>query len=352
MKTIVESFGRFDEKDVSAYTITNDHGIEMTCINYGCVITKIMVPDADGKVENVVLGFDSVEDYVKKSPYFGCIVGRVAGRIAGGEFELDGHVYKLAKNDGNNHLHGGIRNFSNIVWDAELIEKQEEASVIFTYTSPDGEEGYPGTVKATVTYTLNNKNEIRMEYKATTDKTTIINLTNHTYFNLSGDLKRDILDHTLTLKSDRFLELKEDLIPTGRFLDVEGTPFDFRNGRKIRDGAVSDHVQNKIAGNGYDHPFLLNEGEGEKIVLQDEESGRMIAVETDQPAVVLYTGNQLENNFSIRGTSSRKYLGLCLETQGLPDAIHHPHFPSCVLHKGETYKASTVFTFGVLQRKQ
>jgi aldose 1-epimerase len=342
-----EPFGKLDTQTIDAYTIRNKYNLEVTCLNYGCVMTKLIAPDINGNLENIVLGFDSIEDYVEISPYFGAVAGRVAGRIANAEFKLDGKTYTLAQNDGRNHLHGGMKGFSHVIWDAKAIENENDASIEFTYISPDREEGYPGNVIVKVIYTLNDQNEFLISYEGTTDQKTLLNLTNHTYFNLSGNLKRDILDHTLKLKSDRFLELREDLIPTGNFLDVENTVFDFQTGRKIKDGVHSDHIQNRIAGDGYDHPFLLNTNNDQEIILYDEESGRHLTVETDQSGVVLYTGNQLENNYSMRGIQSRKYLGLCLETQGLPDAIHHPHFPSIILDKGEVYRSVTKYTFGV-----
>ncbi|MFC3884503.1 aldose epimerase family protein [Bacillus songklensis] len=348
MEITKETFGQLNDQTIYAYTMKNKNNIEVVCLNYGCVITKLMTPDADGNLENIVLGFDCIEDYIDFSPYFGAVIGRVAGRIANAEFELDGKTYKLAQNDQRNHLHGGIRGFSHVVWDTKVIENENDArSIEFTYASPDGEEGYPGNVTVKVIYTLNDQNELLISYEGTTEQKTLLNLTNHTYFNLGGNLKRDILDHTLNMKSDRFVELREDLIPTGNFLDVENTVFDFRKGRKIKDGVNSDHIQNSIAGGGYDHPFLLNTNNDQEVILYDEESGRCITIETDQPDVVLYTGSQLEDDYSMRGVQSRKYLGLCLETQGLPDAIHHPRFPSGILDKGEVYRSITKYTFGV-----
>ncbi|MFX3624774.1 MAG: aldose epimerase family protein [Ectobacillus sp.] len=348
MKVTEKKFTQLDSQTIYEYTFVNDNGIEISCINYGCIITKIVTPDRNGEFQNIVLGFDSLEEYQKYSPYFGAVVGRVAGRIKDAEFELDGVTYNLAKNNNGNHLHGGIKGFSDVVWEAAPIQNEDEVGVEFSYMSLDGEEGYPGNLAVRVKYTLNNRNEFSIAYYGKSDKKTLVNLTNHTYFNLSGDAARDILDHALTLKSNQYLELTEALLPTGEILDVANTPFDFREGRKIKDGAVSEHPQNILAGKGYDHPFLLNENCSGEIVLQDEESGRKLTIETDQNAVVLYTGNQLGDHFSIRGTQSQKYLGLCLETQGLPDSIHHPHFPSCVLDKDEEYQSVTKYTFEVV----
>lgn len=345
MKIFQKEFAQYDHQAIHAITLVNHHGLEVTCLNYGCIITKIMTPDRNGKLENIVLGFEKFEDYLTHSPYFGAVVGRVAGRIKDGEFELDENLYTLAKNNHNHHLHGGLKGFSDVIWDFEIIDNGECIGVQFTYLSPDGEEGYPGNLEVIVTYTLNNQNEFKISYDGKSDKKTVVNLTNHSYFNLSGNLSRDILNHQLTLKSNQFLELTPDLIPTGTILDVGGTAFDFQNGRKIKDGVAANHPQNKIAGAGYDHPFLLTTNHDKEIMLTDEESGRKLIIETDEKAVVVYTSTQLEGDFEIYGVKARKYLGVCLETQGLPDSIHHPHFPSCVLDKDQEYRTSTTYTF-------
>ncbi|MGG5252346.1 aldose epimerase family protein [Neobacillus sp. SM06] len=334
-------YGMADTKEIIEYTLKNDNGIEISCINLGCIITKVIMPDRNGLSENIVLGFESLEEYLENPPYFGAVIGRVAGRIKGAQFELEGTSYQLKKNDGNNHLHGGPNGFHKAMWDATTFETKDEVRIRFSYISADGEEGYPGNATIQVTYTLNNQNQFAIQYEANTDQTTPINLTNHSYFNLSGDLKRDVLNHVLQMESNQFLELNEELLPTGKFVDVADTVFDFRNGRKIKDGAESMAPQNVLAGGGYDHPFLLDG----KIVLVDEESGRKLLIETDAPSVVLYTGNQLSDDLKINGGSARRHLGLCLETQGLPDAIHHPEFPSIVLEKGQTYTSKTTYTF-------
>lgn len=339
-------FGYVKNKPVIAFQLKNDHGIKMTCLNYGCVISELIVPDKDGKFENIVLGFDHIEDYIKYSPYFGAVVGRVAGRIKDAEFELNGKVYKLSKNENGNQLHGGDHGFHHVIWNGSTIEREDAVGAEFSYSSADGEEGYPGNLEIQVTYLLTNNQELLITYRGKTDKKTIVNVTNHSYFNLSGNLKRDVKEHTLQLDSDQFLELDKELLPTGKKLNVDGTVFDFRHGRKIRDGIESRHPQNVLVGNGYDHPFLLK-GDKNPIILQDQESGRILEVETDQPAVVLYTSNSLTDDFSIRGRRSKKYLGVCLETQGVPDAIHHPEFPSVVLNPGEEYTARTKYAFRV-----
>ncbi|TCS77761.1 aldose epimerase family protein [Tepidibacillus fermentans] len=347
MRVVQEKFAELDGQTITAYTLINDHGMEVTSIDYGCIITRMMIPDRDGTIENVVLGFDTLEEYLQHSPYFGAVVGRHAGRIKNGEFELDGKLYRLAKNDRGNHLHGGLRGFDKVIWDSEVKENADSVSLIFRYLSKDQEEGYPGNLKMKVTYTLNNDNEFTIIYVGVSDQKTVLNLTNHSYFNLSGNMKRNILDHVLTLKSDYFVELDEQLIPTGEFRLVENSVFDFRTGRKIRDGVVSKDRQNIIAGNGYDHPFLLTKNHHPQIILEDKESGRSLTIETDQPSVVLYTANQLSGEFKIRGINSQPYLGLCLETQGLPDAIHHSTFPSTILEKDEVYRSVTKYKFSI-----
>jgi len=348
MKIRKEEFGKLDANTVTAFTLENDHGVKVTSLDYGCTITKIITPDKSGNLENIVLGYDQLEGYVNNSAYFGCVVGRVAGRIGGAEFTLNGTSYSLAKNEKDNHLHGGIKGFDKAIWNAETEEKADEVIVRFSYLSPDGEEGYPGNLKMNVTYTLNNDNELTIHYEGISDETTLLNVTNHSYFNLSGDLKGDVLDHELTLKSDQYLELQENLLPTGEFADVEGTPFDFRQGRFIRSGVESDHPQNKLAGGGYDHPFVLNANRNEEIILRDSESGRQMVVETDEVGVVVYTSNQLAGEDEIYGVLPRKHLGICLETQGLPDAVHHANFPSWVLEKEKPYSSVTTFKFGTM----
>ncbi|WP_338470787.1 aldose epimerase family protein [Niallia sp. XMNu-256] len=345
MNIYQEKFGEWDGREVTAYTLVNNQGMKVTSLNYGGIITKMMVPDQQGNIENVVLGFDKLEDYQTHSPYFGAIIGRVAGRIGEAQFQLNDEVYQLEKNDRGNHLHGGVKGLDKVIWNVETVETDENVSLVFSYLSKDGESGYPGNVQMKITYTLNNDNEFILAYEGVSDKTTLLNVTNHTYFNLSGNVKRDIQDHLLQLKSKEFLQLTEELLPTGTILPVEGTPFDFSTGRAIRDGVESEHPQNILAGHGYDHPFLLQD-EPDPIVLKDEESGRSLTIETDQPCVVLYTGNQLEGDFTVHdGVPIRKHLGLCLETQGLPDSIHHPHFPSCILEKGQVYTAYTKWKF-------
>jgi aldose 1-epimerase len=347
MRVIQGNFGQFGDQSVDSFMMVNDHGIEITCINYGCIITKIITPDKNKTYENIVLGFDSIDEYVKNNFYFGAVCGRVAGRIRGGSFELDGETYSLAQNDNNNHLHGGMKGFDKVLWDTAIVESNEEVGVQFSYISKDGEEGYPGNLTIRVTYTLNNENELSIHYSGKSNKNTLLNVTNHSYFNLSGNVKRDILDHSLSLKSDQFLELDGDLLPTGNLLEVNGTPFDFTEGRTIETGATSNHIQNILVGNGYDHPFLLTSHHDNEIVLKHPVTGRTLTIETDEIGVVVYSGNSLPQKGEIRGVPLRKHLGICLETQGLPDAVHHPHFPSWVLKEDQLYSSLTKYRFGI-----
>jgi len=341
-------FGEVDGKSIYEYTLRNTNGIEVSCLNYGCAITKIITPDQNESYENIVLGFQEMAAYQTNPIYAGVVVGRVAGRIKDAQFQLEGEKYTLTSNDGQNHLHGGVEGFHKAVWDAEIIEGTQDAVIAFSYTSLDGEEGYPGTLVVTVIYTLNNNNEFIINYQGQSDKDTLFNPTNHTYFNLSGNLRRDISQHYLKIDSSKFLEVTPQLMPTGKFVDVQDCVFDFRTGRKIIDGIDSTDPQNIIAGRGYDHTFVLDSNHNCEILLQDEESGRKLIVETDAVGVVLYTGNQISSGLDIHGTQSRPYLGLCLETQGLPDAVHHSNFPSCVLRKDYMLSTVTKYTFSII----
>ncbi|WP_040203722.1 aldose epimerase family protein [Neobacillus jeddahensis] len=342
MKLVESCFGTFNGKQVTSYSVENANGMSFTCIDYGCIITEINVPDREGAVENVVLGFDTVQEYLDHSPYFGCVIGRTAGRIGQASFEIDGVPYHLAKNDGEHNLHGGPNGFHNVVWESVVENKEHETKIIFSYTSPDREEGFPGKLAVTVTYTFNEENELTVSYQAVSDQKTIVNLTNHSYFNLSGHLKRTILDHELTVNSDGFLELDTTLIPTGKVLSVEGTVFDFREGKKIRLGIESDHPQTQIVGGGFDHPLLFNDSQPKKMMVVEQESGRKLEIDTDQPAVVFYTGNMLGNDFSIRGRQAEKHLGFCLETQQLPNRISE-----LLVEKNEVYKTTTTYRFSL-----
>ncbi len=340
-------FGEDQGRKIYEYTMKNGNGIEISCLNYGCIITKIITPDRQGVYENIALGFSNLETYKINSMFAGAIVGRVAGRIANAQFELEGKNYTVTQNNGVNHLHGGNQAFHQAVWDVEIVDKQGETQIVFSHESLDGAGGYPGNLLMKVTYTLTDKNELIIAYSGQTDQTTLCDPTNHTYFNLSGNCQDDISEHVLRIDSSKFVELTEELIPTGNVLDVENTVFDFRNGRKIIEGIHSNNSQNIIAGKGYDHPFVLNSNGNGEIVLRDEKSGRVLTMETDAPGVVLYTGNCIPSTYDIYGIQSRPYLGLCLETQGLPDAIHQPNFPSCILEKDQIFSTVTKYTFSV-----
>ncbi|WP_456278937.1 aldose epimerase family protein [Bacillus sp. AK128] len=340
MKVIEKIFGSLNGKDVKSYTVTTENGLELTCIEYGCVITSIKVPDHAGNLEEIVLGYDTIEKYVSQSPHFGCIVGRNSGRIEGASFELDGVTYSLSKNNGEHNLHGGPNGLDKVIWSSSVETTEDNVKIIFAYLSPDGEAGFPGNLNVTVTYTINQDNELLISYEAVSDQKTIVNLTNHTYFNLSGNLKTNILDHELTLKSGSYLELDSTLIPTGVEVPVEGTVFDFRQPSSFKRGVDSNDAQTVMVGGGYDHPFLLSTNHDKEIELVDRTSGRKLVIETDEPSVVLYTANSLGNEFSIRGRQSENYLGVCLETQKPPNMI-----PSFIIEANEKYKTKTKYSF-------
>lgn len=339
---------KVSQQSWTLYTLINDQGMEVSCLNFGGIITKIITPDQNNKFENVVLGYESYEEYLKNPNFFGALIGRVAGRIQGSQFQLDGETFDVPANEGENHLHGGTPGFHKVVWDVKPFESKNEVGLKLFHTSADGENGYPGTVDVTVTYTLNNENQFSIAYEAISDKKTAFTATNHSYFNLSGDLKSDILNHEVTLDSSKFVELDEALIPTGNIPAVDGTVFDFREGRQIKDGSNSDYKQNLVAKNGYDHYFLFDHSKEESVVVKDQESGRKLTVTTDQPGMVMYTSNGLDDSLKLAEGPSKKYLGVCLETQASPASLHHEKgFPSIILEKDEKYVAKTTFAFGV-----
>ncbi len=346
-----EPFGQIAEgTPVELYTLTNDHGLEVSIINYGGIIVSLKIPDRAGKVGEVTLGFDSLEGYLEKSPYFGCIVGRFANRIARGRFTLEGVEYTLAQNNGPNSLHGGLQGFDKVVWEAEPFENEAGVGLTLKYLSPDGEEGYPGNLSVTVIYTLTNDNELKIDYTAATDQPTVLNLTNHTYFNLAGG--GDILGHKLMLNADKFTPIDETLIPTGELRPVEGTPLDFRQATPIGARIEQADEQLRLAG-GYDHNFVLDNLAGELILaarVVEPTSDRVLEVYTTEPGIQFYSGNFLDG--TITGKGGRVYhkrTGFCLETQHYPDSPNQPDFPSTVLKHGEEYQQMTIFKFGVLK---
>ena len=342
-----KSVGTRDGRPVTLYTLTNSHGVEVHAMNYGGIILSIKVPDRKGQLADVVLGHENMEGYVPNPPYFGAIVGRYANRIANGTFTLDGKAYTLPKNDGPNTLHGGTtRTFDKVVWDAEPLKGK--TGVAFSYLSKDGEEGFPGNLKVKVTYTLTNSNELILDYEATTDKATPINVSQHSYFNLAGEGTGDILSHEIMINADRFTPVDKNLIPTGELRPVKGTPFDFTTSTKVR-SRIDDNYEQLTLGHGYDHNFVLNR-KGTGLVLAarvtEPTSGRILEVSTTQPGVQFYTGNFLDG--TITGKEGHVYkhrYGLCLETQHFPDSPNHPDFPNTILKPGVTFKEKTVFKF-------
>jgi aldose 1-epimerase len=323
--------------------------VTLRAIDYGGIIVGLEVPDRDGQQGDIVLGHNSLAGYVEHSPYFGAIIGRYANRIAQGRFTLDGQQYQLARNDGEQHLHGGVRGFDKALWSMAPFEREREAGVSFAHISPDGDEGYPGTLEARVTYTLTESRELIVDYAATADRATVVNLTQHSYFNLSAGAS-DVLGHELTIDADRYTPVDATLIPTGELAPVEETPFDFRVPTLIGARIGERNAQLEHAG-GYDHNFVLNRPAGRRTLLhaarvRDPQSGRILDVHTTEPGLQFYSGNFLDG--SIRGKGGRVYghrTGLCLETQHFPDSPNEPQFPSVVLRPGEELRSRTVFTF-------
>jgi aldose 1-epimerase len=345
-----ERFGSIGGHRVDRYTLTNGDCMEVKIITYGGIVQSLRVPDRHGDLDNVVLGFDNLDDYVaNNSPYFGAIIGRYANRIAGGQFTLDGVTYELPQNNGPNTLHGGLEGFDKKVWDAAEISGDDSVGLQLSYTSPNGEEGFPGRLETRVTYRLTEDNELRIDYRATTNKATVVNLTNHSYFNLSGEGSGTIYDHRLEINASHYTPVDATLIPTGRIAPVAGTPFDFRDptaiGARIRD----DHPQ-IVIGRGYDHNYVLDRNGRKGLVLAarvtDPDSGRVLEITTTEPGMQFYSGNFLDG--TLVGTSGKVYRqsdGFALETQHFPDSPNQPQFPSTVLRPGEVFRSTTVFAF-------
>ena len=343
---------RFQGTPVDEVTLKNRRGVELHAISYGGIITSLKVPDRAGKPGDVVLGFDKPESYWADPPppFFGAIVGRYGNRIGKGKFTLDGKPYSLATNNGDNHLHGGNKGFDKVLWAIATKDAPEGSQAIFSRTSKDGEEGYPGNLQVRVTYTLTEKNELIVDYHATTDKATPVNLTQHSYFNLAGEGSGDILGHQLTIDADRYTPVDDTLIPTGELAPVQGTPFDFRQPTAIGARIDQDNPQLKN-GKGYDHNWVLTrKGTGLQHAarLTDPKSGRTMDVATTEPGLQFYSGNFLDG--TIKGKGGHVYAhrsGLCLETQHFPDSPNKPNFPSTILQPGKAYESRTVFTFSV-----
>jgi aldose 1-epimerase len=337
-----QEYGQVEGKTVTQYTLTNANGMVLKLINYGGTVTDLLVPDKNGQPGNVVLGYDSLGGFLQSNnPYFGCLVGRYANRIANAKFTLDGKTYTLAANNNGNSLHGGIKGFDKVIWNAEPLG---DTSVKLTYFSKDGEEGYPGNLQAEVIYTLTADNALKIEYTATTDKATPVNLTNHCYFNLSGGTDSTILDHELMLKADKYTKVNENLIPTGENPPVSGTPMDFTSAKKVgRDIA-------QVPG-GYDHNWVLNKSGNDlelAATLYHAASGRFMEVFTTEPGVQFYSGNFLDGTLKGRdGINYVKHAGLCLETQHFPDSPNQPAFPNTILKPGEKYHQVTIYKFSV-----
>ena len=342
-----ESYGTTKGKEVFLFTLTNKAGNFIKLTNWGARITRIEVPDKEGKKDNVTFGFDTFDAMIKGDRFSGAVVGRFANRIAGGKFTLDGKEISLPVNDGKNSIHGGPGGYQTCVWDAEIV-KGAIPSVRFTLISPDGDQNYPGNLKVEVKYTWTNKNELILEYKCTTDKKTIINLTNHAYFNLHGAGNGDILDHVLQINASKFTVIDAALIPTGEIRSVAGTPLDFTSPHAIGERIKDSYEQVKIGRGGYDHNFVLNAAKDVAVTVYDPLTGRVMEVLTDQPGVQFYSGNFLNGRTIGSGGKPYNYrAGFALETQHFPDSPNHDNFPSTVLDAGETFKTKTIYRFSV-----
>ncbi|KUN86045.1 aldose epimerase [Streptomyces bungoensis] len=349
-KPVKELFGKLaDGTKVYRWSLENG-GTRLKVLSYGGIVQSLEIPDRHGRHANVVNGFDNVDDYVAKSPYFGALIGRYGNRIGKGQFTLDGKSYQLSVNDGVNSLHGGAKGFDKHVWDVEPFTRGSDVGLHLHYTSVDGEMGYPGTLRTKVTYTLNRHGEWRIDYEATTDKPTIVNLTSHVYWNLAGEGSGTVEDHELRIAASRYTPTDAGLIPTGELAKVAGTPFDFRHAKPIGRDIRAGHEQ-QVQAKGYDHNWALDKGITAKpehvATLRDPRSGRTLKIATDQPGLQFYSGNFLDG--TLTGTGGRTYRqgdALCLETQHFPDSPNHANFPSTVLRPGQTYRTTTIHTFG------
>ena len=339
-----------DGTAVDQFILSNNNGMEVRIITYGGIITSWTAPDKNGDYKDIVLGYNTLAEYEAETPYFGALIGRYGNRIAKGKFSLDNKEYTLAVNNGVNHLHGGLKGFDKVVWDAKTIISDSTVSLELRYLSKDMEEGYPGNLETKVTYTLNNKDELSVSYEATTDKPTIVNLTQHSYFNLTADFNKDILGHELVINADSFLPVDKTLIPTGEFRDVTGTPFDFKTSKTIGTHIDNENIQLKN-GLGYDHCWVLNDQDnGVRFVASAYEpiSGRLLEVFSDEPGIQFYSGNFLDGTLPSKNKGMYQHrTGFCLETQHYPDSPNQNHFPSVVLLPVDEYASNTMFRFSV-----
>lgn len=340
-------FGKLpDGTQIESFTLKNKNGAEAKIINYGGIVTSLKVPDKNGKLGDVVLGYDNLEGYLKESPYFGAMIGRYGNRIAKGKFTLEGKEYTLAVNNGPNALHGGIKGFDKVVWTPRLMAVEDHPALELTYLSRDGEEGYPGNLKVTAVYTLTEDNGLKLEYTATTDKATVVNLTQHSYFNLAGE--GDNLQHEVTIPADKFTPVDSTLIPTGELKPVEGTPFDFRKPTTIGARINQEDEQLKF-GNGYDHNWVINKEPGKYTLMAsvyEPTSGRVLEVFSTEPGLQFYTGNFLDGKITGKNGWVYKFrTAFCMEPQHFPDSPNKPNFPSVVLKPGEQYKHTLMFRF-------
>lgn len=344
MKLEKKQMGLINDIPIIAYTLTNDNGIVVEALNLGGTITKILTPDDKNNYENIVLAYKDLNTYLSNPLYFGSIIGRTAGRIAKGEVYIDEKIHYFYKNNNGNTLHGGKEGFNKKIWQTNTLKSDESVALQLSYSSKDGEEGYPGNLRATVIYQLNNSNELTIEYKATTDQKTLVNLTNHSYFNLSGNGKRDILGHFLSINSDWLCELDESLIPTGRILPVENTPFNFKTCKMIGEDIESGHFQLEY-GKGYDHPWILNHNENAVITFFDPVSTRAMDIKTNQKAVVFYSMNMIEDIELSNGENAKKRYAACFETQNLPIGKKQCFIEDSILEPNKEYYHKTVLRF-------
>ncbi|MFL2095389.1 aldose epimerase family protein [Marinilactibacillus psychrotolerans] len=349
MNITTNFFGMFQNQEVVEYTLSNSKGVSLSAIPYGAIVTKIVTPDKNGEKANITLNVESLEDMVAHRPFYGATIGRVAGRITDGQYIVEGQQIQLDVNEKGNQLHGGPAGLDTKLWKAKTKNEEDYASLIFSYKSLAGENGYPGNLEVEVEYRLTEKNEWKILYTAHTDATTLFNPTNHIYFNLTGNIKQPILDHKLQLFSSKFGMLGDRNLPTGVLKDSSGTAFDFSESKLVREAVLSDDPQIKLV-SGLDHPFVLDQGDGAvQAILSEEKSGRQVILSTEESCVVIYTHNKEMDAFQIKGDPAKQYAGITLETQILPDAVNQSEFGDIVLHPDETYHSQTTYRFDVIE---